>query len=101
MMRGAPILPPGSPHVTLYTRKGCHLCDVARLQLRALQQTLPFHIDEVNIEGDEALERKYLLEIPVVEIAGEVVSQGQIDLGVVRPAIINARLGKTLGQELG
>lgn len=101
MMRGAPILPPGSPHLTLYTRKGCHLCDVARLQLRALQQTLPFHIDETNIEGDEELERKYMLEIPVIEVAGEVVAQGQIDLGAVRAAIINARLGKTLGQDLG
>ncbi len=100
MMRGAPILPEESPHVTLYGRKGCHLCDVARLQLRALQQTLPFHIDDVNIEGDEELERKYMLEIPVIEIGGAVVSQGQIDLGVVRAAIIDARLGKTLGQGL-
>lgn len=101
MMRGAPILPEGSPRVTLYSRKGCHLCDVARLQLRALQQTLPFHIDDVNIEGDEALERRYMLEIPVIEIAGAVVAQGQIDLGAVRAAIINARLGRTLGQEPG
>ncbi len=97
MMRGAPIVSEGEPHVTLYGRKGCHLCDVARLQLRALQQTLPFHIDDVNIEGDEELERRFMLEIPVIEIAGLVVAQGQIDLGVVRAAIINARLGKTLG----
>ena len=97
MMRTGPVIPEGEPHVTLYGRKGCHLCDVARLQLRALQQTLPFHIDDVNIEGDEALERRYMLEIPVIAIAGEVVAQGQIDLGVVRAAIINARLGRTLG----
>ena len=100
MMRGGPNLSQGSPRLTLYTRKGCHLCDVARMQLRALQQTLPFHIDVVDIEGDEALERKYMLEIPVIEVAGEVVAQGQIDLGAVRAAIINARLGKTLGQDL-
>mgnify|MGYP003352660358 CR=1 FL=1 len=41
MMRTGPVIPEGEPHVTLYGRKGCHLCDVARLQLRALQQTLP------------------------------------------------------------
>ena len=97
MMRGAPNLPPESPHVTLYGRKGCHLCEVARVQLRVLQQTLPFFIDEVSIEGDEELERRFMLEIPVIEVAGEVVTQGAIDLGAVRVAIINARLGKTLG----
>ncbi len=98
MMRGAPNLPVDAPEVTLYSRKGCHLCDVARLQLRALQQTLPFRIVDVGIEGDEDLERRFMLEIPVVEIAGEVVTQGAIDLGAVRAAVINARLGRTLGQ---
>lgn len=101
MMRGVPMLPPEAPHLTLYGRKGCHLCDVARLQLRALQQTLPFHIDEVNIEGDDALERRFLLEIPVIEVAGAVVTQGSIDLGAVRQAVIAARLGTTLGSERG
>ncbi len=100
MMRGGPNVPEGSPHVTIYERKGCHLCDVALLQLRALQQTLPFHIDRVNIEGDDDLERRYMLEIPVIDVAGAVVTQGQINLNAVRDAVINARLGRTLGQEL-
>ena len=86
-----------TPHLTLYTRRGCHLCDVARLLMRALQQTYPFHLREVNIEGNEDLERRFLLEIPVVEVAGKVVAQGTIDLDTVRDALINARLG-TLGQ---
>ncbi len=101
MMRAGPRVPPESPHLTLYERKGCHLCAVALLQLRSLQQTIPFFIDRVDIEGAEDLERRFMLEIPVVEVAGEVVSQGTIDLTVIRMAVINARLGKTLGQELG
>ena len=88
---------PETPQLTLYSRKGCHLCDVARLQLRALQQTLPFRFAEVNIEGNEELERRYMLEIPVVELAGVVVAQGALDLDAVRQAVIVARLG-TLGQ---
>lgn len=100
MMRAGPRVPPESPHLTLYERKGCHLCSVALLQLRSLQQTIPFFIDRVDIEGDEDLERRFMLEIPVVEVAGEVVSQGVIDLTAIRMAVINARLGKTLGQEL-
>ncbi len=92
-MRGMPNLPPDAPRVTLYGRPGCHLCEVAMLQLRALQQTIPFHIDYVSIEGDEALERRFMLEIPVVELAGEVVTQGAINLDAVRAAAIVARLG--------
>jgi len=88
-------VPPGSPVVTLYGRPGCHLCDVARLQLRAVQQTIPFHLEDVNIEGDADLERRFLLEIPVVAVAGEVVSAAPIDLDRVREAIVAARLGST------
>ncbi len=31
----------------------------------------PFELDEVNISGDEDLERRYRVYIPVVEIDGE------------------------------
>ena len=93
MMRAGPRVPPESPHLTLYERKGCHLCAVALLQLRSLQQTIPFFIDRVDIEGAEDLERRFMLEIPVVEVAGEIVGRGTIDLEAVRVAIIGARLG--------
>ena len=93
MMRGVSATPPGAPAVTLYARPDCHLCAVARLQLRALQQTYRFHLDEVNIESDPELERRFLLEIPVVAVAGEVVSTAPIDLERVREAIVAARLG--------
>jgi hypothetical protein len=92
MMRGAPHIPTEAPRVTIYRGRGCHLCDVARLQIRALQQTLPCHIEEIDIATDPALERQYLLEIPVVAVAGRVVTQGAIDLGAVRQAILEARL---------
>lgn len=79
--------------MTLYGRPGCHLCEVALFQLRALQQTIPLHIDSVSIAGDEELERRFMLEIPVVEVAGAVVAQGAIDLDAVRAAVLRARLG--------
>ncbi len=93
MTRGGPAIPPGAPAVTLYSRRDCHLCEVARHQLRALQRTFPFHLDEVSIEGDPELERRFLLEIPVVAVAGAVVSTAPIDLDRVREAVIAARLG--------
>ena len=82
----------GGPVVTLYSRPGCPLCGVAKLQLRALQRTFPFTLEETNIEGDPELERRFLIEIPVVAVAGEVVTQEPIDLAKVREAVIAATL---------
>lgn len=54
--------------VTLYTREGCHLCEQARVDLESLQATHPHRLVEIDIESDPALLKKYLLEIPVVEV---------------------------------
>jgi predicted thioredoxin/glutaredoxin len=80
------------PDVVLYSRGGCHLCDVARQVLRALQRTIPFEMREVDIATDPDLERRFMLEIPVVEIAGEVVTSAPIDVDAIRAAVNHARI---------
>ena len=57
--------------VTVYTRKGCHLCDVAIETLEALQPELQFDIEKRFIDGDPVLEKKYGELIPVIQIDGE------------------------------
>ncbi len=89
-MTRAPLVPSDAPEVILYERPGCHLCEVAAHQLRALQASVRFRLTTVNIEDDEELERRFLLEIPVVAVAGEVVTQAPIDLGAVRAAVVAA-----------
>jgi Glutaredoxin-like domain (DUF836) len=70
-----------SPLVKLYARPDCHLCDEARGELEALRAGgLAFELEEVDIESDEALLRRYLERIPVVEVEGEVVSELGFDL---------------------
>lgn len=54
--------------VTLYTRKNCHLCEQAKADLAALQEKYPHRLVEIDIDSDSALQAKYLLEIPVVEV---------------------------------
>jgi uncharacterized membrane protein len=54
--------------VTLYIRKECHLCEQAKADLEALQGHYPHRLVEVDIDSDPALQRKYLLEIPVIEV---------------------------------
>jgi len=54
--------------VTLYTRKDCHLCEQAKADLESLQVQYPHRLVEIDIESDPALLKKYLVEIPVVEV---------------------------------
>ena len=56
--------------VVLYGRPGCCLCDEAREALLRVRAGQPFALEEVDIEGDERLLRRYLERIPVVAIDG-------------------------------
>ena len=60
-----------SQRVVVYHAEGCHLCERALAQVRALRDELGFELDEVAIDGDEALEARYREWLPVVEIDGE------------------------------
>jgi glutaredoxin len=60
-----------APTVTLYSRPGCHLCDDARAAIERVRARTPLTLDEVDITADDALHRRYLERIPVVELAGE------------------------------
>ncbi len=57
--------------VTLYGRAGCHLCDEARAVLERMRAARPFRLEEVDIESDDALLRRYLERIPVIALEGE------------------------------
>ena len=54
--------------VTLYTRKDCHLCEQAKSDLESIQEKYPHRLVEIDIDTDPALQKKYLVEIPVVEV---------------------------------
>ena len=56
--------------VVVYHAQGCHLCDRALEQVRALREELAFDLEEVDIGGDRALEAVHREWLPVVEIDG-------------------------------
>jgi glutaredoxin len=66
-------------HVVLYSRAGCHLCDVARDAIFSLRERLGFDFTEVDIEADEELELGYGIRIPVVEVDGEEAFEVTVD----------------------
>ncbi len=70
--------PPPIP-VRLYTRTNCCLCDEAKEQLRELQKQAPFEFQEVDIDQDPELRRRYNEEVPVIFIHGKKAFKYRID----------------------
>ena len=56
--------------VVLYSRKGCHLCDVAKETLTKLHRRGGFTLQEMDVDSDEQLRRQFTDEVPVVFIDG-------------------------------
>ena len=56
--------------VIIYSRPGCHLCDEAKAVIQNAGHTDRFSLEEINIESDNELLRKYKYDIPVVTIDG-------------------------------
>ena len=73
--------------LVLYGRPGCHLCDEARVVLERIGA--PF--EEVDIESDDALLRRYLERIPVVALDGEELYDFEVDEQDLRARVGSAR----------
>lgn len=56
--------------VVLYSRKGCHLCQIVKESLSKLQKRGGFTWREVDVDADEDLRRRFTDEVPVVFIDG-------------------------------
>jgi len=77
------------PHVIVYSRPGCHLCDDAKLAIETAGCSDRFTLEEVNIESDSELLKKYQYDIPVVMIDGAEAFRHRVDVSRFR-ALINA-----------
>jgi len=56
--------------VLMYSRRTCGLCDKARGAIESVRDRIPFAFDEVMIDGDDTLEERYGLRVPVVVVDG-------------------------------
>ena len=56
--------------VTLYTRRGCHLCDDAKRVLAEARSRAAFDYQELDIDTDAELVRLFNDEVPVIAIDG-------------------------------
>jgi glutaredoxin len=64
-------MPVNQVKVVLYHAQGCHLCERALRVLHEIRQEIAFDFEEIDIDGDPALEARYREWLPVVEINGE------------------------------
>jgi glutaredoxin len=78
------------PDVAVYHAQGCHLCERALEQVRALRDELGFELREIDITGIADLEQVYREWIPVVEIDGRRRFTYHVQPDVFRRAVAQA-----------
>ena len=84
----------GASHrVTLLTRTGCHLCEVAETVLRRMHAAAEpaFGYDEVDVDSDPGLRAEYSDRVPVILLDGAEHGYWRVE---------EARLRKALAKQL-
>ena len=64
--------------IVLYSKPGCHLCDVAHAVLERLGEELPLTIETVDITSDPELGARYRYRIPVVVAGAAILAEGKV-----------------------
>ncbi len=82
---------PGKPHVTFYTKPGCHLCEEAKLEMEAAGLQDQYTFEEVNIELDTEAFERYKFEIPVININGHKAFKYRLTAEDFRRRILRAK----------
>ena len=65
--------------VVVYSRKGCHLCEIVKETLSKLQRRGGFTWHEVDVDSDDQLRRQFTDEVPVVFIDGHKAFKYKLD----------------------
>ena len=74
-------------HLVLYTKPGCHLCEIARKLLEGLHREFDFVLEDVDISNDPILMSQFGEKIPVVVIDNRTTLAAPIRLVHVRAAM--------------
>ncbi len=59
------------PRLTLITRPGCHLCDVAKQAMDRIAADTGEQWQEINVESERELEAEYGDRVPVILLDGK------------------------------
>ncbi len=79
-----------APRVTLYTRPGCHLCDVAREVIERVCAELDEEYAEVLVDDDPQLRERFSDEVPVTFVDGRQHDFWRVDEARLRAALASS-----------
>jgi hypothetical protein len=77
----------------MYSRRRCGLCDEAREVVEAVAHDVPLEFEEVFIDGDDDLELRYGLRVPVIEVAGSEAFELTVDPEALAGVVAGAGRG--------
>jgi hypothetical protein len=72
----------------MYTRSGCHLCEIAWIELLKAQKHHGFALSAVDVDEDPKLTAQFGDEVPVITLNGKVRFRGGLNR-----ALLNRLLG--------
>ena len=67
------------PVVELYSKPGCHLCEIAKAKITELRRKAEFLFVEIDIQEIPELFEKYRESIPVILVNGRVFSRYDVN----------------------
>jgi glutaredoxin len=73
--------------VTVYSRTGCHLCEIAIDLIKSVKQENNFSLEIKLIDNDSELEKEYGEHVPVILIDEKVHDYWRVDLNRFTKAI--------------
>lgn len=76
--------------VTIYSRPGCHLCDIARERVENVRGEVAFEVEEVDVTSDPALCERHGERIPVVAVEGEEVCVYRVSEKLLKRRVLEA-----------
>jgi glutaredoxin len=75
--------------VTIYSRTGCHLCEVAINQIESVKSKITFNLEIKLIDGNPELEKAYGEQVPVILIDQQPHDYWRVDVDRFTKAIKN------------
>ena len=66
--------------VTVYSRTGCHLCEIAIDLIKSVKQENNFSLEIKSIDNNSELEKEYGEQVPVILIDEKVHDYWRVDL---------------------
>ena len=79
------------PRVIIYSRKNCHLCEVAKEVVESARNEAEFELEIVFIDGNPELEKLYGEEVPVTMINGKRHDYFRVDRARFIEAVLHPR----------